>query len=197
MGAQLTGEAVLSRFAVPGPISSSKRAERALAKAAQSGSPDAIEQLIRNHWSSSFRLALGVLGDRALAEDCAQEGLLSAIRRLDAFDSKRPFAPWLHRIVLNQAIDMRRRRARRPEVALADAIPTEPRSLVEHDLVSALDLLDERSRAVVVLRHVLGYRAGEIALLVDTSEGNVRSILSRSLTTLRNSLTEEEVHSDD
>ena len=58
-------------------------------------------------------------GDAAAAEDIAQEGFLSALRALDRFDRRRPFGPWLHRIVVNRAIDWSRARALRHEVGRA------------------------------------------------------------------------------
>ena len=48
------------------------------------------------------------------AEDIAQEAFLAAVRALDRFDRRRPFGPWLHRIVVNRAIDWSRARALRP-----------------------------------------------------------------------------------
>ena len=71
-----------------------------------------------------FRAAYLVAHDAAAAEDIAQEAFLAAIRSLDRFDRRRPFGPWLHRIVVNRAIDWtralaapRRERARRPAPA--------------------------------------------------------------------------------
>ena len=187
-----SAEAVLSRVAVGRRGAAPDRDERRVVRSAQRGSEDAIESLIRTHWASSFRLALGVLGDRGLAEDCAQEGALAAVTSLDAFDSKRPFAPWLHRIVLNRALDTLRARRRNPEVAVAiESADSAPANSSDGELAAALTRLDERARAVVVLKHVLGYRAKEIAEIVGTSEGNVRSILSRAIAALRETLESE------
>ena len=59
--------------------------------------------------------------DAAAAEDIAQEAFLAAIRNLDRFDRRRPFGPWLHRIVVNRAIDWARARTLRAELELVDA----------------------------------------------------------------------------
>ena len=64
----------------------------------------------------AYRAAYLVVHDGAAAEDIAQESFLAAIRALDRFDRRRPFAPWLHRIVVNRAIDWARARALRAEV---------------------------------------------------------------------------------
>src|SRR3954463_7988245 len=97
-----------------GPVERpSRRRERAWIRAAQSGSGEGMEALCRAHWSPAHRAAFLIVHDAAAAEDIAQEAFLAAIRALDRFDRRRPFAPWLHRIVVNRAIDHARARAPR------------------------------------------------------------------------------------
>ena len=80
------------------------------------GSEAAVAELFARHWSPAYRAALLVTGDRAAAEDIAQEAFLAALRALPSFDARRPLRPWLHRIVVNRAIDFARARALRNEV---------------------------------------------------------------------------------
>ena len=101
-------------------------AERAWIKGAQQGSVADLERLFREHWPRAYRAAHLVTGDAAAAEDIAQEGFLAAIRNLDRFDRRRPFGPWLHRIVVNRAIDWTRARKLRGEVQLGDYLPAPP-----------------------------------------------------------------------
>ena len=75
------------------------RHERRWIKDAQRGSGEALEALYRRHWPWAHRAAYLVVHDRAAAEDIAQEAFLAAVRALDRFDRRRPFGPWLHRIV--------------------------------------------------------------------------------------------------
>src|SRR5918995_2670307 len=98
------------------------RSERAWVRGAQAGSASDLEALFRAHWPRAFRAAYLVTHDAAAAEDIAQEGFLAAVRNLHRFDRRRPIGPWLHRIVVNRAIDWARARALRPETA-ADALP--------------------------------------------------------------------------
>jgi RNA polymerase sigma-70 factor, ECF subfamily len=91
-------------------------AERAWIRGAQQGSVADLERLFREHWPRAYRAAYLVTGDAAAAEDIAQEAFLAAVRNLDRFDRRRPFAPWLHRIVVNRAIDWTRARKLRREV---------------------------------------------------------------------------------
>src|SRR5215470_9629588 len=102
-------------------MASRRRDERALVRSAQSGSSAAFEELFRLHWSRSHRAAYLVVHDAAAAEDIAQESFLAAIRNIDRFDRRRPFGPWLHRIVVNRAIDWSRRRRLLGEVELHEA----------------------------------------------------------------------------
>ncbi len=110
--------------------------EAALVRAAQAGSERAVEELFARHWDDAYRAALLVTHDRAAAEDIAQEAFLAALRALPRFDRRRPLRPWLHRIVVNRAIDFARRRRLRREVD-ADAVPERPRSRTRRSPSSA------------------------------------------------------------
>ena len=93
------------------------RDERAWVRGAQAGSASDFEALFRAHWPRAYRAAYLVVHDAAGAEDVAQEAFLAAVRALDRFDVGRPFGPWLHRIVVNRAIDWARDRALQREDA--------------------------------------------------------------------------------
>ena len=90
--------------------------------ARRAGPHAALEELFRLHWRRAHRAAYLVVHDAAAAEDIAQESFLAAVRNLDRFDRRRPFAPWLHRIVVNRAIDHARARALRAETGLEPAL---------------------------------------------------------------------------
>src|SRR4029079_1341832 len=149
------------------------------------------EELFRGHWRSVHRSAWLVVHDAAAAEDIAQEAFVSALRALDRFDRRRPLAPWLHRIVVNRAIDWSRARALRPETG-ADTLPEpvapEVADELVDELVAALADLGPEHRAVVVLRHLLGYTPGEIAAMLDLPRGTVNSRLRRALDALAKEL---------
>jgi RNA polymerase sigma-70 factor, ECF subfamily len=172
------------------PLSRPARAgEGALVRAAQDGSQDAIAELFARHWSSAYRAAWLVTGDAAAAEDIAQEAFLAAVRALPRFDARRPLRPWLHRIVVNRAIDFARARALRNEVganAAADAAApadADPRPIGD-DVAAALLTLGPEQRAVVVLRYLLEFTPGEIAAILELPRGTVNSRLRRGLDAL-------------
>jgi RNA polymerase sigma-70 factor, ECF subfamily len=158
--------------------------EPALVRAAQRGSADAFAELFRRHWPRAHRAAFLVIHDATAAEDVAQEAFMAAVRSLDRFDRRRPFGPWLHRIVVNRAIDYARARELRREVS-GDA-GVEPVARCEpdapsDDVLSALAALPPDQRAVIVMRHLLGFTPGEIAKALGLPRGTVNSRLRRGL----------------
>ena len=168
-------------------MAASDRRERAAIRAAQAGSTDALESLYRAHWPRAFRAAYLVVHDAAGAEDIAQEAFLAAVRALDRFDRRRPFGPWLHRIVVNRAIDWARARSLRPEGEAVDAAAPE-RSERDDELLRELGRLSPEHRAVIVLRYLLDYTPGEIAELLELPRGTVNSRLRRGLDALKERL---------
>jgi len=159
--------------------------ERAWIRGAQRGSAADFEQLFRAHWAPAWRAAFLVSGDAAAAEDIAQEAFLAAIRALDRFDRGRPFGPWLHRIVVNRAIDFTRARKLRAEVELGETALAQPAPELDGTAWARVGELAPEHRAVVVLRYLLEYTPGEIAELLDLPRGTVNSRLRRGLDSMR------------
>ena len=150
-----------------------------------------MDELFRRHWPAAHRAAWLVVHDAAAAEDIAQEAFLAALRALDRFDRRRPLGPWLHRIVVNRAIDWARARALRPRDGRGADVPTlDKDGGLGEDVVAALATLGPEHRAVVVLRHLLGYTPGEIAAMLDLPRGTVNSRLRRALDALAVALEE-------
>jgi RNA polymerase sigma-70 factor, ECF subfamily len=172
------------------------RDERAWVRGAQAGSVSDLEALFRSHWPRAYRAAYLVVHDAAAAEDIAQEAFLSALRALDSFDRRRPFGPWLHRIVVNRAIDWARARALRREVGdeallAAPAPPDAPPQTLSAGVGAALAALSPDHRAVIVLRYLLEYTPGEIASMLGLPRGTVNSRLRRGLDALQADVVEE------
>src|SRR5438445_11249489 len=133
----MDSERQLDRIAVDGPALGPRpylqRAmaalwgeERVRVRGARAGRALDFEALFRRHWPLAYRAAFLVVHDAAAAEDIAQESFLAALRNLDRFDRRRPFGPWLHRIVVNRAIDWTRSRKLRAEVELGDHLAAPP-----------------------------------------------------------------------
>jgi RNA polymerase sigma-70 factor (ECF subfamily) len=160
--------------------------ERRLVRDVQRGSAEALEELFRLEWPRAYRAAYLVVHDAAAADDIAQEAFLAAVRAIDGFDRRRPFGPWMHRIVVNRAIDVSRARSLRREVDAAaadsaEAPPDPPATPLSNDVVAALRQLSPEHRAVVALRFLFDYTPGEIARALDMPRGTVNSRLRRAL----------------
>jgi RNA polymerase sigma-70 factor (ECF subfamily) len=158
------------------------------------GSEVDLEQLFRRHWPRAYRAAFLIVHDHAAAEDIAQEAFVAAIGRLERFDRRRPFAPWLGAIVANRAIDWVRARTSRREV-IDDSVPecvAPPVGRISDEVVAALSSLSAEHRAVVVMRYVLGFTPGEIARALELPRGTVNSRLRRGLDMLETRLREVE-----
>src|SRR3954465_10221136 len=175
-------------------MAGSERGDRAWVRGAQAGSVSDLEALFRLHWPRAYRAAYLVCHDAAAAEDIAQEAFLAAVRALERFDRRRPFGPWLHRIVVNRAIDWSRARGLRAEVELHETSAGSEAGLPSGNsppVASALASLSPEHRAVIVLRHLLEYTPGEIADLLELPRGTVNSRLRRGLDELGERLREE------
>ena len=179
----------------PGPLERpSRRHERAWVRAAQTGSHEGMEALFRAHWAPAHRAAFLIVHDAAAAEDIAQEAFLAAIRALDRFDRRRPFGPWLHRIVVNRAIDWARARSLRREISEtpgAEDFDTGDLGTFSDGVAAGLASLSPEHRAVIVLRYLLEYTPGEIADLLELPRGTVNSRLRRGLDALGRAMTGE------
>jgi len=150
---------------------------------AAAGDRSAFGVLVERYAGVARRVARAVLGNAEDADDAAQDAMLSALVKLDQYDPRRPFGPWLLRIVANAATDRRRRRTvRRVEpldVGLTAGGPrpdtTAERRALGERLRQALAELPERRRVAVVLFDVEGYSHAEIAGVLGIPEGTVRS----------------------
>jgi RNA polymerase sigma-70 factor (ECF subfamily) len=181
----------------PWPARPGARDEAQLIKQARAGSAHAVESLVRRHWDGAHRAAYLIVHDATAAEDIAQEAMLAAVRAIDSFDRRRPFRPWLHRIVVNRSLDWVRASARRPEVSSEVTAPPAEGAADAHERLSdevmtALAELEPADRALVVLRHLLGYRASELARMLDMPAATVRTRLARALARMRAHLEAEE-----
>ena len=167
-----------------------------LAQRAARGDSDAYGELVDRHAAAARRLARTVLQNADDADDAAQEAFLLAWRNMSRYDPSRPFTPWLMRIVMNAAADLRRKRRVRttepiPLTALSDvASPEEEtdRTLFNAQLEAALAELPERQRVAVVLFDAEGYAHADIAALLGVPEGTVRSDVFHARRALRQAL---------
>ena len=159
------------------------------------GDTDAFGQLFRRHSGRLWAVALRITCDPDDAADALQEAMISAFRRAADFRGEAAVTTWLHRIVVNASLDLRRRRAARPADSSAEldevALP-EPRQLPDGaaaadarlDVDAALRMLPPPQRAALVLVDMLGYSVADAAAILGVSEGTVKSRCARGRTRL-------------
>ena len=156
------------------------------------GDPDAFGELFQRHRDRLWAVAIRTLGDPEEAADALQDGMIAAFRRASSFRGDSAVTTWLHRIVVNAALDRMRRRASRPttggqdEEAL-DALATSGRPLSDPsgtsdtamDVTAALRRLVPEQQAALVLVDMLGYSIADAAEVLGVSEGTVKSRAAR------------------
>lgn len=174
--------------------------EARLVAQALSGSQSAVEQIVRRYQKPVIRLIGRMVGDRALAEDLAQDSFVKAFRNLAAFDPSRRLSSWLFRIAHNTAIDALRRA--RPATVPLDAtagraelaVPPAPDPVEQHDLGAALHAamagLRPDQRAALTLRYEEGLTFDEVGQVLGIPEATARSHVHRARRELSQRLTE-------
>ena len=173
---------------------------------ALAGAQPAFEQIVRRYQRSVISFIARVTGDRAGAEDLAQDTFIKAFRNLAAFDTTRRFSSWLLRIAHNTAVDsLRRPRVRTVALSASDADasvtrsgepkappaadPVEQRD-VRRALEQALGRLRPEYRAAVVLRYHESLSFEEIASVMSVPAATARTYVHRARKELAGLLTE-------
>ena len=168
--------------------------EQELVARAQQGDRDAFGTLIARHASTVLSATWRIVGDRALAEDTAQETFLAAFRALPGFRAEARFSTWLYRIAVNKCRDALRSRGGRFEAFGSIGSDDEAGLLepagdsVQHRTPEELLMDRQRARQVsdaiqrlpplyreaLVLRHVEGLSYEEMSHVLDADGGTLR-----------------------
>ena len=174
------------------------------------GEPSALEGLMERYQQDIFRFCLHYLKDTERSKDMAQETFIRVFTASDRFDPSRKFRPWVLCIARNLCLnELKRKKTVRMEsldeyasnagvdagrllTATEDspyefAMSGERRGLLEE----ALDTLKEDAREIVTLRFFERMSAREIAEIVGSTEGAVRTKLHRALKSLRKAYEDE------
>src|SRR3954451_22081831 len=185
-----------------GVTTASTTDERALIAGAQAGDERAFRALVEPYRRVLEIHCYRMLGSRHDAEDLVQETLLRAWRSLERFERRASVSTWLYRIATNACLDEIGRRPRRAEPAIepypdervAEAALTAPvadpaaryalREGMELAMVTAIQRLPGRQRAVLILRDVLGWTGPEVAELLETTVAAVNGALQRARATV-------------
>ena len=148
---------------------------------------DLFEQLFQEYQQPILNYVYRLLGDRARAEEVAQDAFVKAYRALPKLPAEANHRAWLYRIATNAAYDQLRRRKLIQWLPLLDndrnpsAEPAVEGQIGEREAVQqALGKLPPKYRSVLVLFTVQGYSTQEIGEMLDISTGAVKTRLYRA-----------------
>jgi len=160
------------------------------------GDKRAFDEIVTRHGPFALRVATRLLSDASAAEDVAQEAMFRAWSQAGAFDSRRArFTTWLYRIVVNLAIDQRRRH--KPEQLPDDFDSVDPSARADEmmeinerrsALTEALDCLPGQYRAAITLDYDEGMAGAEAASVLGVSTKALERLLARARGLLRERL---------
>jgi len=179
---------------------------------AKAGDRTAFDGLVEAYAPRIYNIALRITGSRDEAQDCVQDAFVRAFSALRHFRGEAAFSTWLYRVAVNVANDACRRLKSQPMLAseLAGPGPDDPApdlgGMSHHrhsaddageqlaraqrrDLVlTAIRSLPEHHRAVIVLCDLQGLSYEEVAQVMGTRVGTVKSRLNRARLALKERL---------
>lgn len=173
-----------------------------LARARQ-GDGDAFRALVELHARQAFALAFRLTRDERDAEDVVQESFIRAYRQIGRFEARSNFGTWLHRIVVNCAMDaLRSRRSRREDAAvnaaddLPEVLPAEspsPERLarsaeIRRRVEGSMALLTPQERVAFALRHYEGRSIDDIGRTLGLQKSAAKHAVFRAVRKLRAAL---------
>jgi RNA polymerase sigma-70 factor, ECF subfamily len=165
-----------------------------------SGDEAAFDELVHKYQRSVINTIHRYVGEYDAADDIAQEVFVIVWNKAGTFKGRSSFSTWLYRIVVNQCLQFRRRRQRRPSAVSIDAIDAdnppealqvaEDREQAERTAAvrQALAELPDRQRIALVLSHYEGHTYSKIAEMMGTSVPSVESLIFRAKDELRRKL---------
>lgn len=173
--------------------------ESRLIQRASDGDAASFNALMGMHERRMYAVALRMCGNHEDAQDCLQEAMIRVYKSISGFKSQSSFSTWVYRITMNTCLDELRRRKARPAASLdgmldagwapVDAGESPDGHAMRREMRQALQgcmgELPEDMRAAVVLRDVQGYSYEEIAEVLETNIGTIKSRISRGRERLR------------
>jgi len=152
-----------------------------------------------------YAVALRMCANREDAQDCLQEAMLRVYRAIGSFKGQSTFSTWLYRITMNTCLDELRRKKNKQSASLDNLLdqgwaPTDTAASPEKhalmremrgQLVKSINELPEDMRAAIVLRDIHGVAYDEIAEMLETNVGTIKSRISRGREKLREILSKK------
>jgi RNA polymerase sigma-70 factor (ECF subfamily) len=172
-----------------------ERSDRDLVRDSRRGDKEAFRELVERYQRKILSVAIGMGQNRDDALELTQETFVKAYENLGKFKGESSFYTWLYRIVVNLAIDARRRDRRRPTVSLGDRAVPEDVDIILADpklvdpyqkaraheigqrVNEAINELTPDHKAVILLLEVEGLSYEDISRVMQCSKGTVMSRL--------------------
>lgn len=159
-------------------------------------------QVYRSYYKAMYNSAYRILKDEFEAEDIMQEAFLTAFTKLDTFKGEVTFGAWLKRIVINKSLTQLKKNKRYNEVKM-EVMPTYEVEEIEIDysnlgvknVLASINGLKDNYRIVLSLHFIEGYDYEEISEILNYSNENVRTTISRAKKKLKQVLEENNVKS--
>ena len=177
--------------------------ENLLIEQFKAGDQSTFERIIQIHQDRIYNLCRYLLGNHQDAEDAAQDVFIKAYRKLKDFRPESSLYTWLYRIGVNTCLDHKRKSRPEPlkDESLAEGLlsaePSPERSYQSKEIgraiQAALTQLPKNSRAVIVLKEIDGLSYEEMAEVLQTSIGTVKSRISRAREELRRLLPKKRI----
>ena len=159
----------------------------------QQGQKAAFELIVELWQKRLLVFALRYLDQETDAWDAVQETWVAVIKGLNKLQRPSLFVSWLFRILTYKCIDRIRKKQAEKQLLQNTEVKPEPLPIPHEDecLSQAIDELSDEHRAIVMLRFGQGLKIGEIAAILNTAEGTIKSRLHRALARLRKILGEK------
>ena len=142
-----------------------------------------IEEIIIRNENRMFRAALGIMGNKADAEDIIQDVFVKLLEKEYHFESPEHEVAWLIRVTVNQCKSHLRSYWQKNTVPLLDSYPAKDEE--QNDLIYAVNALAPKYRTVIHLFYYEGYSTREIAEITEQKESTVREQLTRARRSLK------------
>jgi RNA polymerase sigma-70 factor (ECF subfamily) len=165
----------------------------------KNGDIGGLEDLVTRYQGKALRSAYFILQDEQLAEDVVQDTFIRIYQRIQNFDDRREFAPYLMRSVVNAALNAARQPAQVASIddehdgpiledLLAQAASVESQvefAQLKKEILATLSKLPPRQRAVIVQRYYLEMDEKDMVKALEIAPGTVRWLLSAARARLK------------
>ena len=174
---------------------------RKLVDRAQQGDRAALEELYLIHFDRIYSYLHVSVGNKHDAEDLTTQTFLKMLEAIDRFRwQSAPFSAWLFRIAHNLAMDhFRSRRRWQPEAEVPEPLDSEEpsaeleamQSIGRESMLELIEKLSPEQQQVLTLKFVFNFPNGDVAKILDKTEGAIKSLQHRALTSLQKQIAQK------